>query len=550
MADGANQVLSVGTTVRQRYQILSIVGRGGLGTVYQVSDVLFGKNNIYALKELLDQSPGARKQFAYESRWLQSLDHNNIPKFREYFEWGNRLYLVMDFVDGENLEQKFTRQGGRPMREGEVLRWILPICDALQYLHTRMPPILHRDVKPANIIVTSSGHPVLVDLGIAKEHLPGAGQTATFVRKAGTEGYAPPEQYTSTGKTGPWSDVYGLGATLYHLLTGGVPPTAVDRVALDRKLLRPREVNPTISPQMDDAIMRALALRPVERFRSVQEFALALMTPTQRGMPSPARPISMTGPVPSLPPARPSPASNFAPSSPAPITPSTTSSIPSTPFGASALSGPLGIGSSSRVVNRPGVSQRTATRPVVSRTSQAALPSALSADFERGERSEQDERAGVARLLHVDTRSRRGFFTSPPVFGSAIISVILVAVVLGVVLLSATTPPDRSSPIATITGYFNALRAQDYNRAWQYSSASRNDVISQSSFTGDLASDDARDGRVLTASMPTIEQQAPDKVTATVNVTRADAPGVPVTYLLNLTQYDGNTWLIDGVTTS
>src|SRR5690242_12180463 len=288
MAETSNIALPIGTVVHQRYRITAIVGRGGLGTVYQVADVLYGRQNVYALKELIDQSKGARKQFELESQWLQSLDHNHIPKVREHFEWEQRLYLVMDYVDGENLEEKLAHALGRPLPEQQVLTWILPVCDALHYLHTRMPPILHRDVKPANIIVTPAQHAVLVDLGIAKEHLPGAGQTATFVRKAGTEGYAPPEQYTVAGQTGPWSDVYGVGATLYQLLTGGVPPTAVERVALDKRLIPPRELNPGVSSHVSAAILRALALRPVERFQSVHDLAHMLVNPAATGYPGAA----------------------------------------------------------------------------------------------------------------------------------------------------------------------------------------------------------------------------------------------------------------------
>src|SRR5579883_2219543 len=121
MPEQQTNSLPIGTVVHERYRITAIVGRGGLGTVYQVMDILFGKQNVYALKELIDQSPGARKQFELESRWLEALDHNHIPKVRENFAWGNRVYLVMDFVDGDNLEQIFSRNGGRPLPEREVL---------------------------------------------------------------------------------------------------------------------------------------------------------------------------------------------------------------------------------------------------------------------------------------------------------------------------------------------------------------------------------------------------------------------------------------------
>ncbi len=276
------QPRAVGSVVRNRYRILAVVGRGGLGVVYRVADILFNSHNVYALKELSDPSPGARKQFALESRWLQELDHNNIPKVRDSFEWDERVYLVMDYVDGENLEQ-YLRRHGRPLAEEQALRWMLPICDALQYLHTRTPPLLHRDVKPANIIVTPDGHPVLVDFGIAKAHMPGMNQTVTFVRKAGTEGYAPPEQYAATGLTGPWSDVYGLGATLYQLLTGQVPMTAVERITGVVPMPRPRDLNPAITPLTDAAIMRALDLKPANRYQSVTEFAAQMMEALQQG---------------------------------------------------------------------------------------------------------------------------------------------------------------------------------------------------------------------------------------------------------------------------
>ncbi|HKT37019.1 MAG TPA: serine/threonine-protein kinase, partial [Ktedonobacterales bacterium] len=278
-SEGA-QPRPIGLVIHNRYQILGVVGRGGLGVVYRVADILYSGNNVFALKELSDPAPGARQQFELESRWLQALDHNNIPHVRESFEWDGRSYLVMDFVDGENLEQYLHRLG-HPLPEDQALRWMLPICDALQYLHTRKPPLLHRDVKPANIIVTPSGHPVLVDFGIAKAHLPGMNQTLTFVRKAGTEGYAPPEQYAATGMTGPWSDVYALGATLYQLLTGKAPQTAVERITGVSPMAHPRALNPLVTPRTDAAIMRALELKPANRYPTITEFAAQMMQALQ-----------------------------------------------------------------------------------------------------------------------------------------------------------------------------------------------------------------------------------------------------------------------------
>jgi serine/threonine protein kinase len=266
--------LAVNTVVNDRYQVASVVGQGGLGTVYQVRD---SQGGIYALKETFDLSEGAVEQFEREAKWLAKLDHPHIPKVREYFQWHDRLYLIMDFFQGENLEQKLIRGGYRPLDEADVLGWILPICDALNYLHTQHPPIVHRDVKPANIIVSPAGNPALVDLGIAKEHIPGLPNlTATFIRKSGTEGYAPPEQYTSNGKTGPWSDIYSLGATLYHLLTGHVPASAIERAALDGQLIAPRKLNPLLSIEAESVIMTALAIRPQDRFATMSTMLEAI----------------------------------------------------------------------------------------------------------------------------------------------------------------------------------------------------------------------------------------------------------------------------------
>ena len=526
MPEQAMSSLPIGTVVRERYCVMAAVGRGGLGTVYQVADVLYGKQNIYALKELVDQSPGARRQFELESQWLQSLDHNNIPKVREHFEWHQRLYLVMDFVDGENLEQKLARMNGRPFTEEQVLRWILPVCDALQYLHTRVPPILHRDIKPANIIVTPGGHVVLVDLGIAKAHLPGANQTGTFARKAGTEGYAPPEQYTATGQTGPWSDVYGLGATLYQLLTGRVPPTAVERVALDVHLTPPHLANPAISSWVSSALLRALALRPADRFVSVQAFAQALAGPALRiatMLPNlwPASPSTSTPPPvrsPALTPTPPheswSDLTGALPRRTPPLTPPTPLSKPSM---------------------RPSISQKL---PEHDRQMLEQLRDEVNAEVQEVA-APSDKKPAVRR--------RR----SPWVWGSVAFGVLLTIAIVGAVLFNASAPPDRSSPRATVSGYFGTLEKQDYTLAWQYSAAIYTDATSQSSFMSGLAADDTQLGRVqkVELSTMTIAGEGSGTATVQVGVIRAKNPAA-VTYTLILGLYNGSLWLINSITAS
>jgi serine/threonine protein kinase len=584
--------LAIGTIVHERYRVESIVGRGGLGTVYSVLDILFGKHNIYALKEMADQSRSARRQFEHEAQWLQALDHNHIPKVREYYEWRSRLYLVMDFVDGENLEQKLYVQGGRPLAEEQVIAWILPICDALQYLHTRKPSILHRDVKPANIIVTPAGHPVLVDLGIAKEHLPGAGRTATFVRKAGTEGYAPPEQYTTAGKSGPWSDVYALGATLYHLLTARVPVSAIERVTQDPDLVSPRRYNPAISEQCDMAICRAMAMRPSARFQSIAEFASALSgdpvpfnawdnsSPSKAsalasapGWGDPRAPRSQPHNVPSRPPQRgtlspyarsgpggeqsslPRPPSFEPPRTPSPP-PSRNPSfaggqsprVPITDYGRNGgMNGMNGMGDIGQAdYPLPPLPPETPSiMASVGRQSDPALqmsPRATAAQFQRiresitgRRRTSSGPRAGG---------SNRGLMLT----GIALVLILIAVGIATAMILPRLAPPDRSSPQATITGYFNALQQEDFARAWQFAAGSRNDTGGQDVFTKNLRADDSRYGRVVSVKVLSVENDSSNHATALIQATRAQNANSPVVYSISLSQYDGTTWLVDSIT--
>ncbi len=575
MPEQQTNSLPIGTVVHERYRITAIVGRGGLGTVYQVMDILFGKQNVYALKELIDQSPGARKQFELESQWLQSLDHNHIPKVREHFEWRQRLYLVMDFVDGENLEQKLARQGGRPFTEEQTLRWIMPICAALQYLHTRTPPILHRDIKPANIIVTPAGHVVLVDLGIAKAHLPGANQTATFVRKAGTEGYAPPEQYTANGQTGPWSDVYGLGATLYQLLTGQVPPTAVERVALDSSL-GPHLLKAAVSPWISNAVLRALALRPAERFQSVQALAEALAGPTGKiatmlpgttPLPrSPSLPPFTQNPPNSLPPLAPStpPFGSSVPGARSPMRTPTPPALgadswPDLTGGAAIMSSPpratniAGITPASRLTPPAPPSTPGAQLPVKSTqqlNSQKLSESGRKTLLQLQEEVNAAERGATKTTIEEPARPRV-WWRSPWAMGGAACTLLVIVAVVVALIFNASAPPDRSSPRATVLGYFAALQAQDYARAWQYSSATVTNVTSKSSFISGLQADDAQFGRVTSVLHLDISNDSTNSATAQVNVMRGtNGAKVPMSYTLTLSLYNGSAWLIDSIITS
>lgn len=567
--------LTLGAVVHERYRVEAIVGRGGLGTVYSVLDILFGKHNIYALKELADQSRSARRQFEHEAQWLQALDHNHIPKVREYFEWRSRLYLVMDFVDGENLEQKLYHQSGRPLPEEQVIAWILPICDALQYLHTRKPSILHRDVKPANIIVTPAGHPVLVDLGIAKEHLPGANRTATFVRKAGTEGYAPPEQYTVAGKSGPWSDVYALGATLYHLLTVQLPVSAIDRVTQDPDLVPPSYYNRAISESTNAAICRAMAMRPSERFQSIEAFAAALSggpvafnspisgTPRGRSPSAPSSPSVVPGwetprsplsPPPNFTPSAPlrgGPAAN--PHTPSYVPPRTPSPPPSRYPSFAGSQPPAGNMGNSGMTNlgQPDLSlpplppAQPSVVAALSRVSEPTLRSSPEATVAQHNRI----RESIFGRKQTNSGPKREGISRVPLLIGIVLAIALVVVGIATfIIVPRLAPPDRSSPSATINGYYTALQQGDFARAWEYSAASRNDTGSQSVFTQNLRTDDIRYGKVTWLHIISVVTDSSSHATVTVQAKRANDATNPITYSIAVSQYDGTTWLIDSIT--
>jgi serine/threonine protein kinase len=523
VSEARPNALPPGTVVHERYRVVAPVGHGGLGTVYQVIDILFGRDNVYALKEQWDQSESARKQFAREGAWLKALNHQHIPRVSEYFEWSGRLYLVMDYVDGENLEQKLAYANGRPLPEFQLLSWVIPICDALHYMHTRVPPLIHRDVKPSNIIVTPTGHPVLVDLGIAKEHAPGMNATATFVRKAGTEGYAPPEQYASAGQAGPWSDVYGMGATLYHLLTTQIPPTAVERVALDATLRHPRELNPGVSATTDAAIMRALAIRPQERFRSMVEFQQALESALQA---APSR--TTHSPLP------------YAISHPGQLPEQPLASFPGMAAGAGLAP------------QRAPAQAHVSTARMATGGALTGRPAAPAVSTRPGARLTHPDDLALAPPPATATEQhpeRRPMFRHPAVWGTTLVAAVVVIAVVAVSLARIYAPLDRSTPTATVNGYFQALIAQDYTRAWQYTSASSKNETSEASFAQSLAADDARLGRVLSIAVGTFQQVSASQFSGTVQAVRARDPGAPVIYTVVVTQY-GNLWLIDSISSS
>jgi len=264
-------VIQIGQMIHHdRYRIEALLGQGGMGAVYKAYDSSLHMD--VAIKENFETTFEAQRQFEREANILAHLSHPNLPRVTDYFFIPNQgQYLVMDYVAGEDLQSMTHRLVRLP--EPEVLTWIGQIAEALAYLHSQNPPIIHRDIKPSNIRIRPDGRAMLVDFGIAKIY--DAHLATTIGAKAVTPGYSPPEQYGG-GSTDTRSDIYALGATIFHLLTGQTPPDSLSRAVNSAVLPPPRQVNPQISPQMEQIVLKAVEITTERRFQNVSELSRAL----------------------------------------------------------------------------------------------------------------------------------------------------------------------------------------------------------------------------------------------------------------------------------
>ncbi|MBN1217612.1 MAG: protein kinase [Anaerolineae bacterium] len=281
------------TLLEGRYRIEAVLAQGGMGTVYRGFDI--NLETPVAIKENFFQTREAITQFKKEALILARLRHPSLPRVTHHFSVGNRQYLVMDYVEGADLWQIIQNQG-HPLNEQEALTYISQICDALAYLHGQSPPIIHRDVKPQNIKITPDGRAILVDFGIAKEQISGE-KTMTGARGV-TPGFSPPEQYS--GGTGPTSDIYSLGATLYALLTGAPPPDSISLLVKNQKFTPVTQINPTITPALSEAITWAMELETTQRPPDLPTWQQRLRAVQARGGEatwiSPQEKSTLTGP--------------------------------------------------------------------------------------------------------------------------------------------------------------------------------------------------------------------------------------------------------------
>jgi serine/threonine protein kinase len=269
--------LERGTLLHKRYRIVEILGQGGMGSVYRAVDENLGVD--VAVKENLFTTDEYARQFRLEAVILASLRHPNLPRVSDHFAVGDQgQYLIMDFIEGEDLRQRMERMG--TVTEEDAVMVGAAMCDALSYLHTRKPSILHRDIKPGNVKITPEGTIYLVDFGLAK--LVQGSQATTTGARAMTPGYSPPEQY-GTARTDPRTDIYSLGATLYAALTGMIPEDGLAR-AMDNAQLTPlRKRNPKVSRRLSAAIEKAMAVDPADRYQTAEDFKKALLNAKSRG---------------------------------------------------------------------------------------------------------------------------------------------------------------------------------------------------------------------------------------------------------------------------
>lgn len=268
------QALTVGSMLQKRYEIMSILGVGGMSTVYLVRDRRFtSAQKFCAMKEMTDRAldPGTHRlnlsTFEREANILASLSHPAIPQIYDFFTEKQRIYLVMEYVRGKNLEA-FLAETSAFIPQEQVVDWALQLCDVLIYIHNHSPnPIVFRDLKPANVMLSEDHRLMLIDFGIARNF-----QAETKGTMIGTEGYSPPEQYR--GIVTPAADIYALGATLHHLITRHDPRLETPFTFHERP---PRSINSAISSGLEAVIMKALSYDMEDRYSSAAEMKMALL---------------------------------------------------------------------------------------------------------------------------------------------------------------------------------------------------------------------------------------------------------------------------------
>ncbi|MGV8122458.1 MAG: serine/threonine protein kinase [Candidatus Xenobiia bacterium LiM19] len=272
--------LAPGLLLVSRYRIRHIVAEGGMSTIYKAVDTKTG--NLVAVKELsnVDEDKELAREneqiFINEARILSKLAHRSIPRILDFFIENKNRYLIMEFVDGSDLHTILGKLG--TFDEKTVMEWTCQLIEVLEYLHSRTPPVIFRDIKPSNIMLEPMGRIRLVDFGIARTYKP---ESYSDTVNLGSGGYAAPEQYAKAGRqTDMRSDIYSLGVTVHQLLTG------IDPVAIGFKIPPPTSVRPELNSTWDSIILKAVQLEPDDRYSTLSEMKEELTTLVNRALSS------------------------------------------------------------------------------------------------------------------------------------------------------------------------------------------------------------------------------------------------------------------------
>ncbi len=258
----------VGQTIDDKYEILKLIGQGGMSKVYLAMDKRLNKQ--WAIKEIEKRAKDKNNEIVIQSaiaeaNLIKQLDHPAIVRIVDIIDNGDVIYIIEDYIEGETLSTILENNGAQPQEL--VIEWAMQICEALEYLHTRKPPIIYRDMKPANVMLKPDGNIKIIDFGIAREY---KDQSLADTVSLGTKGYAAPEQFGGRGQTDARTDVYCLGVTLYHLLTGQnpcEPPYEIYPI---------RHWNPQLSAGLEAIIQKCTQLNPADRYQSCAELLYAL----------------------------------------------------------------------------------------------------------------------------------------------------------------------------------------------------------------------------------------------------------------------------------
>lgn len=260
-------MLEIGSVIDGKYKILNVVGKGGMSVVYLAMNERANKQ--WAIKEVrkdgMQSFEVVKQNLVAETDLLKKLNHPHLPSIIDVIDCDDTFLIVMDYIEGNPLSKALETSGAQ--NQDDVIEWAKQLCDVLGYLHSRKPPIIYRDMKPSNVMLKPDGNVMLIDFGTAREFKSTSVADTTCL---GTQGYAAPEQFGGHGQTDARTDIYCLGATMYHLVTGHNPATP------PYEMYPIRQWNPMLSSGLEEIILKCTQRNPEDRYQSCAELLYAL----------------------------------------------------------------------------------------------------------------------------------------------------------------------------------------------------------------------------------------------------------------------------------